>query len=212
MEDSFQFIGQRRQMVELLVRRGISDAAVLAAMEEIPRHLFIDSALSSLAYRDQSIPIGCGQSISQPYTVARQTELLAVRPHDKVLEIGTGSGYQTAVLYALKARVYTIERQYDLFLQTEQLLLSLHYKARFFYGDGYAGLPAFAPFDRILVTAAAAGLPEQLLRQLKPGGRMVVPVGEEKQRMLLVERDLSGAFRQTDCGECQFVPFLAGRH
>lgn len=211
MEDNFQFRGLRKQMVELLARKGITDAAVLAAMEEVPRHLFIDSALSALAYKDQSIPIGCGQSISQPYTVARQTELLAVRPHDKVLEIGTGSGYQTAVLYTLKARVYTIERQHDLFLQTERLLGDLHYNARFFYGDGYAGLPAFAPFDRIIVTAAAAGMPEKLLEQLKPGGRMVVPVGEDGQRMFLVERDLSGEYHQTDCGDCRFVPFLSGR-
>ena len=211
MEDSYRHKGMRKQLVEQLALKGIADGQVLAAMEAVPRHWFIDSALLPLAYKDQAVPIGCGQSISQPYTVARQTEMLGVRPHDKVLEIGTGSGYQTAVLYTLKAHIYTIERQYDLFRQTERLLAAAGYKVRCFYGDGYKGLPAYAPFDRIIVTAAAPEIPKQLLQQLKVGGRMVIPVGEESQTMYVIDRVEENLFRESSHGDCRFVPFLAGR-
>lgn len=194
-----------------LVQKGIADTGVLQAMEAVPRHFFLDSALLSLAYKDQAVPIGCGQTISQPYTVARQTELLQVKPADKVLEIGTGSGYQTAVLYELRANVYTIERQHALFVHTQHFLQSLGYRVKCFYGDGYKGLPPFAPFDKIIVTAAAPAIPQSLLDQLKIGGIMVIPVGDETQSMYRIEKTGEKQFVKTVHGTCQFVPFVEGR-
>ncbi|MDR3095214.1 MAG: protein-L-isoaspartate(D-aspartate) O-methyltransferase [Bacteroidales bacterium] len=213
MEDTYRHKGLRRKLVEEIRKKGITDERVLDAIGKIPRHAFItDSALVEFAYRDAAFPINAGQTISQPYTVAFQTQLLQVQPHEKVLEIGTGSGYQGAVLFELSARVYTIERQRELHLKAQQLLGQLGYKLHFFYGDGYAGLPAYAPFDKILVTAGATEMPETLLQQLKTGGRMVIPVGDsEQQEMILVEKLSDGKITVSKHGTFAFVPFLKGK-
>src|SRR5919199_4232459 len=177
--DTYQHKGLRRQLVELLRKKGITDENVLTAINNIPRHFFLDSALEKIAYEDRAFPIGEGQTISQPYTVAYQTQLLNVRRNDKVLEIGTGSGYQAAVLAEMGARVYTIERQKKLYEQTKDFIFKAKYpNIKFFYGDGFEGLPAFAPFDKILITAAAPFVPPKLLAQMKSGGLMVLPLDE----------------------------------
>ena len=189
MIDTFQHKGLRKKLVETIRSKGIRDKRILNAIGTIPRHLFMDSGFIKFSYADQAFPIGEGQTISQPYTVAFQTELLEVQSRHKVLEIGTGSGYQTAVLLELGAYVYTIERQRKLFIQAQSVLGELGYKPHFFFGDGYLGKESYGPFDRILVTAGAPEIPELLIQQLKIGGIMVVPVGgEHGQEMVRVIR------------------------
>jgi len=178
-------------------------------MMKIPRHLFLDKAFLKYAYQDMAFPIGEGQTISQPYTVAYQTELLQLEPYQKVLEIGTGSGYQTAVLLEMKAQVFTIERQKELFKKTKKFLPSISYEALFFYGDGYQGLEKFAPFDKIIVTAGAPFIPEDLLSQLKVGGRMVIPVGgADTQKMVLITKTSENDIEHKVLGDFSFVPLL----
>jgi protein-L-isoaspartate(D-aspartate) O-methyltransferase len=214
MEDSFQHKGLRRKLVEEIKQKGINDEKVLAAIGNVPRHLFMDSGFIKFAYRDQAFPIGSGQTISQPYTVAIQTCLLEVRPLIKVLEVGTGSGYQAAVLAQLGAEVFTIERQKELYLKAQMLLTRLdhNYRIKFFYGDGYQGLPTYGPFDRILITAAAPDIPDKLLQQLKIGGRLVIPVGrQDSQVMTLIEKKGENEFIKTEHGSFVFVPMLGGK-
>lgn len=212
MHDTYRHKGLRKKLVDEVRSKGIRDESVLEAMNRVPRHLFMDSGFVHFAYRDQAFPIGAGQTISQPYTVAFQTELLQVRKHDKVLEIGTGSGYQAAILVEMGAKVYTIERQKELFLKTQSLLPAMGYKPRFFYGDGYEGLPAFAPFDRILITAASREIPPKLLEQLKTGGRMVLPLGGGgSQVMTVVVKTGEEEYEKEEHGYFVFVPLLKGK-
>ena len=189
MKDTFKHKGLRKQLVATLVSKGIKDVSVLEAIGSIPRHLFMDSSFLDHAYQDKAFPIAANQTISQPYTVAFQSELLEVSPEDKVLEIGTGSGYQAAVLCLLGAHVYSIERQIELFKKTSKFLPKIGYVAkRLIFGDGYKGLPDEAPFDRIIVTAGAPFVPKPLMSQLKIGGRLVIPVGDKDQIMTLYIR------------------------
>ena len=212
MEDTYRHKGLRNLLVEQLRKKGITDETVLAAIGRVPRHAFMDSGFINFAYKDSAFPIGAGQTISQPYTVAFQTQLLEVKPHEKVLEIGTGSGYQAAVLFEMAANVYTIERQRELHIKSQQLLNALGCKVRFFYGDGYAGIPSYAPFDKILVTAGAEEIPETLLQQLKTGGRMVIPVGDgERQEMILAVKKSETETEVSRHGSFAFVPFLKGK-
>ncbi|RTQ45625.1 protein-L-isoaspartate(D-aspartate) O-methyltransferase [Hymenobacter gummosus] len=206
--DSYRHRGQRRALVAELHRKGIRDERVLGAIGEVPRHLFFEPAFESHAYQDKAFPIGEGQTISQPYTVAYQTELLQLRPGQRVLEVGTGSGYQCAVLLTLGAEVFTIEYNRVLFERTRQRLAALGYRgAQLYCGDGSVGLPAQAPFDCILVTAAAPALPRPLLQQLAVGGVLVVPVGSEQaQRMVRVVRESADGFAREDFEEFRFVP------
>ena len=209
MTDDFRHKGLRMQLIEELRAKKIKDDKVLRAIAEIPRHLFMDQAFLKFAYQDKAFPIGCGQTISQPYTVALQTELLQIKPYEKVLEVGTGSGYQSAVLIALKAQVFTIERQKDLYAKTKEFLPKLGYQAMFIYGDGYKGLSKMAPFDKIIVTCGAPFIPEDLLAQLKLGGRLVIPVGKgEIQKMTLVVRTSETTFEEYTHGDFSFVPML----
>lgn len=212
MEDSFRHKGLRKKLIELLRSKGISDERILKAMDNVPRHIFMDSSFISFSYSDQAFPIGAGQTISQPYTVAFQTSLLEISPMDKVLEVGTGSGYQTAVLLEMGAKVYTIERQRELFLKAQSALKLMGYKPYVFYGDGYEGIPAYQPFDKILVTAAAPEVPEKLLDQLKIGGRLVIPVGgTEGQSMVKIVRESEKKFVRSEHGAFAFVPLLKGK-
>ncbi|MDF1672430.1 MAG: protein-L-isoaspartate(D-aspartate) O-methyltransferase [Vicingaceae bacterium] len=210
MTDTYRHKGLRKQLAQLLAEKGITNAQVLLAIENIPRHLFIpDNALHKFAYEDKPFPIGSKQTISQPYTVAFQTETLEIKKREKVLEIGTGSGYQTAVLLEVGAKVFSIERQKALFDRTKKLLPELGYNAQLFYGDGYKGLPAFAPFDKIIVTAGAPFIPEDLLYQLKIGGMLVIPVGEgDDQIMKKIVRVAENNFETEDLGVFRFVPLL----
>jgi protein-L-isoaspartate(D-aspartate) O-methyltransferase len=211
MEDTFRHKGLRRKLVETVRNKGITDENVLNALNKVPRHLFMDSSFINFSYQDQAFPIGAGQTISQPYTVAFQTQLLEIRPNDRVLEIGTGSGYQTAILLELGARVYTIERQRELFLRSQELLGKLGYKPHFFFGDGMEGKPAYGPYDKILITAAADEVPDNLLRQLKTGGIIVVPVGGRfSQSMMKIVRTSETEFKKTSHGAFVFVPLLRG--
>jgi protein-L-isoaspartate(D-aspartate) O-methyltransferase len=212
MEDSYLHKGLRRKLVDEIKRKGIKDQSVLDAINKVPRHLFMDSSFTKFAYKDQAFPIGSGQTISQPYTVAFQTELLEVKKMDKILEIGTGSGYQAAVLIELGAKVYTIERQKKLMLKAKALLPKIGYHPHFFYGDGYSGLPSYAEFDKILITAAASDIPEKLFEQLKVGGRMVVPIGSSySQTMTLVIKTGENDYRKSEHGYFVFVPMLKGK-
>lgn len=207
--DSYRHKGMRKQLIDSIRRKGISDEAVLEAMMTVPRHVFMDSSFLEFAYEDKPFPIGSGQTISQPYTVAFQTELLAVQKDHKVLEVGTGSGYQACILMEMGARVYTIERQKALYLRAKQLFGELGYKPKAVsYGDGYKGLPAFAPFDRVIVTAGAPYIPEALTDQLKPGGMLVIPVGEDIQVMKRIVKNEKGELREEDHGTFRFVPML----
>lgn len=209
MIDSFRHQGLRKQLIEHLASKGITDLEVLNAMNKILRHLFMDNAFVNFAYQDKAFPIGAGQTISQPYTVAFQSQLLQLKPYDKVLEVGTGSGYQAAVLSLLEAEVYTIERQRELFVKTKKFLPSLGYNCMFVYGDGYKGLPKFAPFDKIIITCGAPFVPEDLVAQLKVGGRMVAPIGDgDIQVMHLIEKISETEIRTTTHGEFSFVPML----
>ncbi|MGE4586517.1 MAG: protein-L-isoaspartate(D-aspartate) O-methyltransferase [Mangrovibacterium sp.] len=209
--DSFRHQGLRKRMVDSLRIKGISGQNVLDALGRVPRHLFMDSSFIQFAYKDQAFPIGAGQTISQPYTVAFQTQLLKVERNDKVLEVGTGSGYQAAVLCELGASVYTIERQRELYMKVQQLLPGLGYFPKVFYGDGWKGLPTYGPFDRIIVTAGAPVIPDELLQQLRIGGRMVIPVGStDRQGMNVVIRNGEADFRKESFGTFVFVPLLKG--
>lgn len=212
-EDSYKQKGLRRQLVDSIRQKGITDEQVLTAINNIPRHFFLDTAFEGIAYEDRAFPIGEGQTISQPYTVAYQSQLLELKPYEKVLEIGTGSGYQACVLAELKVNVFTIERQKKLFDLVKQFPFKSKYPTiRFFYGDGYEGLPTYAPFDKVLVTAAAPQIPEKLLQQLKPGGKMVIPVGgHEVQRMLRITKISDTEFDQEMFDNFSFVPMLAGK-
>jgi protein-L-isoaspartate(D-aspartate) O-methyltransferase len=211
MTDSFEAKGKRKKLVAELRSKGITDEEVLRAIDTVPRHLFMDPAFLIHAYTDKAFPISSGQTISQPYTVAVQTSLLRVKRRDKILEIGTGSGYQAAVLAEMGAKVYTIERFRELYLKAQQKLSSLGYSADFFLGDGYEGKPQYGPFDGIIITAAAPEIPKALLQQLKTGGRLVVPVGSSgSQVMTVVERTGSDSFEHSEHGNFIFVPMLKG--
>jgi protein-L-isoaspartate(D-aspartate) O-methyltransferase len=211
LNDSLQHKGLRKHLVETITGKGINDPQILAAIGKIPRHLFMESGFEKFAYKDQAFPIGAGQTISQPYTVAFQTQLLQIKPNAKILEIGTGSGYQSAVLIELGAQVFTIERQHELYVKAQQLLPSLGYLPRFFFGDGYKGLPTYGPFDGIIVTAGAPFIPENLKLQLKVGGRLVIPVGGGNyQVMTLIVRVDNNTFEQEELGSFAFVPLLNG--
>lgn len=209
--DNIRHQGLRKQLVEALRIKGIKDEKVLEAISRVPRHLFMESTFINYAYKDQAFPIGAGQTISQPYTVAFQSQLLQVSKGDKILEVGTGSGYQAAVLAELGARVFTIERQNELYRKASLFLSQLGYSLACFFGDGYQGLPDFAPFDKVIVTAGAVQIPEALKYQLKTGGRMVIPVGNsDRQEMLLIKRVSNDAFETEKHGPFAFVPLLQG--
>jgi protein-L-isoaspartate(D-aspartate) O-methyltransferase len=214
LSDSYRHKGLRKQLVELIRNKGINDERVLQAILEIPRHYFIDSAFDQIAYEDRAFPIAEGQTISQPYTVAYQSQLLDVQSREKVLEVGTGSGYQACVLAIMGAQVYTIERQKQLYDQNKQFSFLRNYPAiRYFYGDGYQGLPTYAPFDKIIVTAAAPAIPDKLVDQLKPGGKMVIPVGEGKiQQMMRINKNASGQIHEEIFDDFSFVPMLQGKN
>lgn len=213
MRDLAKHQGLRNQLVSLLEKKGITDKNVLEAIRKIPRHLFLNSSFEDFAYQDKPFPIGAGQTISQPYTVAFQTELLQVKKDDKVLEIGTGSGYQTAVLCTMGAKVYSIERQNELFKTTSLLLPKLHIRPKHLtFGDGYKGLPNYAPFDSIIVTAGAPFIPQPLMAQLKIGGRLVIPVGEDVQVMTLLIRKNETQFEKHEFGDFRFVPLLEDKN
>jgi protein-L-isoaspartate(D-aspartate) O-methyltransferase len=209
--DTYKTQGLREALVEGLKTKEAASLSVLSAIGKIPRHLFIDSSFLEFAYQDKPFPIGEGQTISQPFTVAVQTELLQVKPKDKVLEIGTGSGYQACVLLEMGAKVFTVERHRNLYLKTKALLSKLNYPAKCFYGDGYAGLPNFAPFDKILVTCGAPYVPEALKQQLKTGGIMVIPVGEDSQQMHVYTKLSDTEFSCEEHGSFKFVPMLQSR-
>ena len=209
MKDTTKHQGLRNQLASLLEAKGITDEKVLAAVRKIPRHLFIDSSFESHAYQDKAFPIAAEQTISHPYTVAFQTQILEIAANDKVLEIGTGSGYQTAVLLELKAEVYSIERQLELFKRTSLLLPKIGYRAKkLVFGDGYKGYPVKAPFDKIIVTAGAPFVPKPLLSQLKVGGKLLIPVGEKTQMMTLFIRKSAKEFEKKELGDFKFVPML----
>lgn len=211
-QDNYRHKGLRKQLVDTIVKRGITNDSVLKAINKVPRHLFMDSSFLEFAYEDKAFPIGAGQTISQPYTVAFQSQLLEVTKGDKILEVGTGSGYQACVLMELGAKVYTIERQKELYLKTKKLFLKLGYKPKLAtYGDGYKGLPSYAPFDKIIVTAGAPFIPEALSHQLKIGGMLVIPVGEEIQTMKRLIKITEQEIREEDFGDFHFVPMLNDR-
>jgi protein-L-isoaspartate(D-aspartate) O-methyltransferase len=213
LKDTFKHQGLRQQLVAVLKDKGITNTAVLAAIGRIPRHLFMDSSFLDHAYQDKAFPIAADQTISQPYTVAFQTELMQVKRGDKVLEIGTGSGYQTAVLCELGAKVYSIERQQELFKITSRFLPKLGYRAKkLIFGDGYKGLKTEAPFTSIIVTAGAPFVPNPLLAQLEIGGRLVIPVGDKVQTMTLFVRKGPKDFEKTEFGEFRFVPLLEDKN
>ena len=210
--DSFKHKGLRQKLVEVLISKGITDKGVLNAISKVPRHLFMDSGFLDHAYQDKAFPIAANQTISQPYTVAFQTELLEVNENDKVLEIGTGSGYQTAVLCLLGAEVYSVERQLELFKKSSLFLPKIGYVVkRLVFGDGYKGLKEDAPFDRILVTAGAPYVPKELLSQLMIGGRLVIPIGNEEQIMTLYIRTGPKTFEKYEHGKFKFVPMLENK-
>jgi protein-L-isoaspartate(D-aspartate) O-methyltransferase len=216
-EDTYQHKGLRQQLIKTLRTKGITNEKVLEAIAHIPRHYFLDSAFDKIAYEDRAFPIAEGQTISQPYTVAYQTELLQVRKGDKVLEIGTGSAYQATVLAEMGARVYTIERQKKLFdeMQKNYVFKNKYPNIKFFYGDGFEGLPSFAPFDKILITAAAPRIPEKLIEQMKHRGIMVIPVDvDEKdvQRMLRITKEADDSLKEESFDYFHFVPMLQGKN
>jgi len=211
MTDSYKHKGLRKKLAATIREKGIKDENIIAAIEKIPRHLFLDSSFTEFAYQDQPFPIGCGQTISQPYTVAFQTELLEISKGDKVLEVGTGSGYQACVLLELGAKVFTIERQKTLYKKTKAFLPTIGYKPQMFFGDGYLGLPSYAPFDKIIVTAGAPHIPQALKQQLKIGGILVVPVGEDIQSMYKLKKISETKFEENQHGMFRFVPLLENK-
>lgn len=213
LKDTAKHQGLRNQLVSTLQQKGITDLKVLDAIKKIPRHLFLNSSFEDYAYQDKAFPIGAGQTISQPYTVAFQSQLLEIKKDHKVLEIGTGSGYQTAVLCLMGAKVYSIERQNELFKQTSALLPKLGIRPKHLtFGDGYKGLPTYGPFDSIIVTAGAPIIPKPLMAQLKIGGRLVIPLGEDVQVMTLLIRKNETQFEKHELGEFRFVPLLEDKN
>ncbi|PKV52098.1 protein-L-isoaspartate(D-aspartate) O-methyltransferase [Aquimarina sp. MAR_2010_214] len=213
MKDTLRHAGKRKQLVDVLIKKGIKNKAVLSAIAKIPRHLFMDSSFEDHAYQDKAFPIAADQTISQPYTVAFQTELLEIKKGDKVLEIGTGSGYQTAVLCELGVKVYSIERQKELFKKTKLFLSKLGYRPKHLsFGDGYKGLTEHAPYNGIIVTAGAPFVPKPLLGQLQINGRLVIPVGEDIQIMTLFIRKSETEFEKREFGEFRFVPLLEDKN
>lgn len=213
MKDTYIHRGLRKNLVESLIRKGIMDKAVLKAINKVPRHLFMDSGFLDHAYVDKAFPIGSEQTISQPYTVARQTELLVVKKNAKILEIGTGSGYQTAILNEMGANVYTIERQNELFKKAQLFLPKIGYSPKkLVFGDGYKGLKEEAPFDGIVVTAGAPFVPKPLLAQLKIKGKLVIPVGDAVQIMTVYTRKSISEFEKKEYGEYRFVPLLEDKN
>lgn len=212
LRDTAKHQGLRNQLASVLKNKGITDEKVLDAIRSIPRHLFIDSSFEDHAYQDKAFPIAADQTISQPYTVAFQSQTLQISKGDKILEIGTGSGYQTVVLLEMKAKVYTIERQHELFKKTSLFLPKLgYYPKKFIFGDGYKGLPGEAPFDKIIVTAGAPFVPKPLMAQLKVGGMLLIPVGDQKQIMTLFIRKSNKEFEKHELGDFAFVPMLEKR-
>ena len=211
LEDNYRHKGLRKQLVETLRGKGINDETVLAAINEVPRHVFLDSSFVELAYQDKAFPIGSGQTISQPMTVAFQTQLLQVVSGMKVLEIGTGSGYQACVLAAMGAKVFSIERQRNLYFKTKDILEHLPFRVKPFLGDGFEGLPTYAPFDRIIITAGAPCIPETLVEQMKTGGIMVIPMDNpdgKGQAMLRITKMEDGTLKSEEFGDFKFVPML----
>jgi len=210
--ESFRHKGLRKKLVEALREKGIYDEKVLQAIDRVPRHLFLDSSFLEFAYQDKAFPIGAGQTISQPFTVAYQTQLLQVVPGEKILEIGTGSGYQSCVLLEMGAKVYTIERQKKLFEKTKAFLPTIGYNPKMFYGDGYKGLPPYTPFDKIIITAAAPDIPKELIFQMKDGGILVIPVGpQEIQTMVTIQKISSQETIRLEHNKFRFVPMLANK-
>ena len=212
-EDTYRHKGLRKKLVDSIREKGITDEKVLTAMMNIPRHFFLDTALQDIAYEDRAFPIAEGQTISQPYTVAYQTQLLQVKQYDKILEIGTGSVYQACVLAEMGAQVFTIERQKKLYEKNKLFIFRSKYPhIKFFYGDGFEGLPTYAPFDKIIITAAAPEIPPKLLEQLKPGGKMVLPVDAGMfQRMLRITKKEDGSYEEEAFENFSFVPMLKGK-
>jgi protein-L-isoaspartate(D-aspartate) O-methyltransferase len=210
--DSFRHKGLRKKLVEVVRQKGITDENVLNAMEIVPRHWFFDSGFLEFAYEDKAFPIGAGQTISQPYTVAFQTQLLQVKRGDKILEVGTGSGYQASILYQMGAKVFSIERQKALYSKSKIMLPEAGFMIKVFFGDGYKGLPTFAPFDKIIVTAGAPYIPEQLTAQLKQGGILVIPVNDmDAQTMTTVTKLADGTLETMQHGRFRFVPLLGDK-
>ncbi len=213
MKDTLKHSGMRNKLAQVIAEKGIHDEQVLKAIKKVPRHLFLDSSFEEHAYQDKAFPIGASQTISQPYTVAFQTQLLELKPNASVLEIGTGSGYQTAILLELKARVFTIERQKELFKKTKLFFGKMGYRPKkVIFGDGYKGLPDEAPFDGIIVTAGAPFVPKPLLSQLKVGGKLVIPVGNEEQIMTRYTRKSEKEFEKEELGIFRFVPLLENKN
>ncbi|MFN3951708.1 MAG: protein-L-isoaspartate(D-aspartate) O-methyltransferase [Thermaurantimonas sp.] len=208
MIDSERHKGKRRLLIDQLREKGITCHRTLEAMMKVPRHVFLDSSLEDLAYSDQALPIAAGQTISQPFTVGFQTMYLDIQPNEKVLEIGTGSGYQAAVLFHMGAKVFTIERQLELFQFSKFILTQLGIRYVGKYGDGHEGMPAYAPFDKIIVTAGASKVPPKLLHQLKAGGKLVIPIGEGTQKMTLIQKKSDKIFTAKALGDFRFVPLL----
>ncbi len=215
-EDTYRHKGLRKKLIDGLREKGITDEQVLAAMNAIPRHFFLDTALDHFAYEDRAFPIDSHQTISQPYTVAYQTQLLQVKPLEKVLEIGTGSMYQSTVLAEMGAQVFSIERQHLLFQKTKEYFFKKKYplsKLKFFFGDGFEGEPSYAPYDKIIITCGAPIVPPKLLDQLKPGGLMVIPLDQgEAQRMIRVTKNEDGSFDEEAFDDFSFVPMLVGKN
>ncbi len=212
-EDTYRHQGMRKKLLDMIEQKGIRDEKVLNAINKIPRHFFLDSAFDEVAYEDRAFPIAEKQTISQPYTVAYQTQLLEIKPFHKVLEIGTGSAYQACILAELGAQVYTIERQKKLFETNKKFEYLKRFSIKFFYGDGYEGLPTFAPFDRILITAAAPDIPEKLIEQLKQNGMMVLPIGTGKVQVMkrLIKLE-DGSIKTEVFDKFSFVPMLEGKN
>jgi protein-L-isoaspartate(D-aspartate) O-methyltransferase len=210
--DSYKHKGLRKKLVTEISEKGITNKDVLAAIAKIPRHLFMDSSFLEFAYVDKAFPIGEGQTISQPYTVAFQTQLLEIKKGDKVLEIGTGSGYQSCVLIEMGAKVFTVERIKGLYDKSKLFLPSIDYNPKMFFGDGYKGLPAYAPFDKIIVTAGAMQIPDSLLKQLKIGGKLVIPIGNgDIQVMTTITKISETKNEKKEWGTFRFVPLLGNK-